>query len=146
MTGFPAPALFSDPTLSEPAVYVRPGLDPVATRAVRSIASADFRFDGATIRSDATTLKVPAADVPAPADGDLFVVGGVLEVVGTVPEAPAPGEPYAIRYRATGAVLRVQGVPARIARGVAWHVEAVADRVDEELWFAGATIEPEPAP
>lgn len=90
-----AASLFTDPALSESATY---NGQPV--RLIRKAASADFRFEGTTIRADAATFKVPADAVLSPAEGDTIT--------------DADGNSYT-----------VQGAPSRIMRGAAWLVEAV---------------------
>ena len=90
-----ATAVFTDPNLAERIAY---NGEPVP--AIRRTASADFTFEGTTLRSDAVTFKVRVADVPLPAEGDTIV-------------------------DQAGTAYTVQGAPTRTMRGLAWLIEAV---------------------
>ncbi|KAA0677780.1 hypothetical protein [Roseomonas genomospecies 6] len=93
-------ALFADPNVAEDATFTPADGVPASVRVIRKTASADFRFDGTTVRSDAVTFKLRVADVPTPTEGD------------TITDAD-------------GAGYVVQGAPSRTMRGLVWLVEAV---------------------
>lgn len=84
-------ALFTDPNLSEAAVWRPGGAGGVAARIIRRRPDATIEFGGSRALVPTVLIDVRKAEIASPDDGDLVVIGvETFKIVGT-PAADALG-------------------------------------------------------